>query len=660
MPKNIFAILIVTLLGMKALAQEVLTIPTYNPAVAKQYLLKKSASFPAATESLTLPFYDDFSVISVYPSPARWADSNALVNTDYAKFPPTIGVATLDAIDKTGKLYANAGQFPFNADKLTSLPIRLDSIFAPAIKALTASDSIYLSFYYQPQGRGLMPSTKDSLILEFHSPTEFDTIVTASGTSIEPVWRGIWSSAGGVPVDTFAVSEKQYFRQVLIPILDSRYFKNGFQFRFRNIASLANSFVPDWQSNGDQWNIDAVWLNTGRFLHDTIIKDVAFAGNAPSMLRTYQSMPFDQYRKEWLNEIKDSLEIDIASLDNVPRNISYIYTMRKNSLEPFATYDGGNYNIFPYLATGYSTYKPFARPPVVSPFPPGTDEKVVFHIIHSITSDTDPLYQTNDTISFDQVFSNYYAYDNGTAEAGIGINGAAGSYAIKFELNIADTLRGMQIYFNQVKTATNQNMIDLLVWNDALGKPGQVIKTLNDVIPLYTNGVNELGTYWFETPLSVDETTFPSLIFYIGWTQSSIDNLNVGLDRYTDSHDKRFYNVDGTWQMSSPMNYGSLMFRPVIGLANPVGISHVTENQQILIQPNPVSDGKLFIGLPEAWKDIQDQNFAISIFSATGSRVLSSIFSPQLDVSKLAPGFYFVVLTDETSGNKVIGKLVVR
>jgi len=660
MTKNTFGIFLITILGLSATAQEILTIPTYNPSVAAQYQLKKSVANSIAPESLTLPFYDDFSVISIYPSPARWADSNALINTDYAKYPPTIGVATLDAIDKTGKLYANAGQYPFNADKLTSLPIRLDTIFVPEKKALTSSDSVYFSFYYQPQGRGLMPAKKDSLILEFHSPVEFDTIVTVSGTSIEPVWRGVWSSAGGIPVDTFAVSSKQYFRQVLIPIIDSRYFKNGFQFRFRNIASLANSFVPDWQSNGDQWNIDAIWLNTGRNLHDTIIKDVAFADNAPSMLRNYQSMPFDQYRKEWIDEIKDTLDIAIANLDNVPRNISYTYDIRKNSLNPFTSYDGGSYNIFPYLTAGYSTYKPFARPPVISPFPPGTDEKVVFHIIHSITSNLEPLYQTNDTIQFSQVFSNYYAYDNGTAEAGIGINGAAGSYAIKFELNKADTLRGIQIYFNQVKTGTNQNMIDLMVWNDALGKPSQVIKTMNDVIPLYTNAVNELSTYWFGTPLSIDETTFPSLIFYIGWTQASIDNLNIGLDRYTDSHDKRFYNVDGTWQMSSPMNYGSLMFRPVIGLANPVGINHVTENQQLFIQPNPVTDGNLFIGLPESWKNIPDRNLAISIFSATGSRVHSDMFSPQLDVSKLVPGFYFVVLTDDTNGNKATGELVIR
>src|SRR5674476_351116 len=107
MTKHLFAILILILFNISAIAQEMLTMPAYNPAVAKQYQLKRSAAISA--EALTLPFYDDFSEISVFPSPLRWADSSAFVNTDYAKFPPSIGVATLDALNKQGALYPNAG-----------------------------------------------------------------------------------------------------------------------------------------------------------------------------------------------------------------------------------------------------------------------------------------------------------------------------------------------------------------------------------------------------------------------------------------------------------------------------------------------------------------------------------------------------------------------
>lgn len=659
MTKNILALFISALLGLTVAGQEVLTTPSYNPSVANGIRSLKTVN----ASSITLPFYDDFSVISVYPSPLRWVDEFAFVNTDYAKFPPSIGVATFDALDETGNLYPNAGPNPFNADNLTSLPIRLDSIFAPVQRAISRSDSIYLSFYYQPQGRTISPpSKKASLLLEFHSPGEFDTIVSATGTVIEPHWREIWSDEGGIQVDTFAKQNNQYFKQVLIPVSSENdsilYYKNGFQFRFRNIAALAGNSQPDWRNNGSHWNIDVVWLNTGRSLHDTILKDVAFGDMAPSMLAEYQSMPFRQYRANFLNELKENINIAIANLDNQNQNVSYRYDVSKNSNSAFTSYDGGSYTISPFITNGYTDYKPFAEPPVNFFFPISNEEKVVFHIIHTLTPDPNPLFRSNDSIQFDQMFSNYYAYDNGTAEAGIGINGAAGSYAVQFKLNEADTLRGMQIFFNPVIGGTNQ-LIDLQVWNDAAGKPGQIIKSLNGVTPVYTESLNELNSFLFEEPLKIDPVSFPGLIFYVGWTQSSVENLNIGLDRYNDSHKKRFYNVDGNWEMSSEINYGSLLLRPIVGLANPLGIEKPRETDKLNFHPNPVTEGTLFIELPQSWQQTAN-SINLHILSANGRLVISDTYSGPVNVSSLAPGFYMVILTDTQSGQKASGKVIIK
>ena len=663
MTKNIFAILLITFIGISATAQEMLTIPAYNPAVARQNQLKSTSVNPP--DVIKLPFYDDFSVISVYPSPLRWADRYAFVNTDYAKYPPSIGVATLDALDDKGALYAGAGSNPFEADNLTSLPIRLDSVFTPSKRALTRSDSVYLSFYYQPQGRSISPpSSKASLILEFHSPGDYDSVFSEKDTVVTPHWREKWSTFGGIQVDSFASPNKRYFRQVLIPlngILDSSlYFKNGFQFRFRNLATLSGNSLPDWRSNGSQWNIDVVYLNYGRKIHDTIMEDVAFADLAPSMLVNYESMPMRQYAKNFDTEMKDTLSITIANLDNKNRNRTYKYNISKNSLAPFAYYNGEPYTIGPYLTDGYVTYRPWARPPVNVFFPVSDEENVVFHIIHTLSPDPDPLFRSNDTIRFDQVFKNYYAYDNGTSEAGIGINGAQGSYAVQFKLNVEDTLRGMQIYFNPVIGATNQKIIDLQVWNDSNGKPGQIIKTLGGITPVYTENLNEFNSYWFETPLLIDASVFPGLRFYIGWSQTTLENLNVGFDRYKDSYTKRFFNVDGNWQMSDSANYGSLMMRPIVGPVNPLGINKTSAVEHLSIRPNPVTDGNLIIQLPESWKNNAAHNLDINIFSVTGSLVLSETFNNPVNVSSLTPGFYMVILTDKDKGIKATGKLIIR
>lgn len=666
MTKNIFAILSFLLVGISASAQEILTNPFYNAAVAKQHSIKSVEANKNST--ITLPFYDDFSVKSVFPSSLRWADKYAFVNTDYAKYPPSIGVATLDALNDKGSLYSGAGPNPFDADILTSLPIRLDSIFAPVKRPITKADSVYLSFYYQPQGRSISPPSENAaLILEFHSPG--DSVVSASGTTMEPRWIERWSTKGGVQVDEFAKPDNKYFRQVLIPLVrpsqagatdSAMYLQNGFQFRFSNIATLAGNSQTDWRSNGSQWNIDVVYLNYGRKINDTIMEDVAFAEIAPSMLINYEAMPMRQYAKKFDNEMRDTLSISISNLDTNNRNRTYKYSISKNSLPAFTSYNGEPYTISPYVTDGYVKYKPWSRPPVNVFFPVSTEENVVFHITHYLSPDPNPLFRSNDTIRFEQIFTNYYAYDNGTSEAGIGINGAAGSYAVQFKLNDADTMRGMQIYFNPVVSGINQQLIDLQVWNDANGKPGEIIKTLSGVTPVYTGNLNEFSTYWFDEPLIINPTQFPGLRFYIGWSQSSLENLNVGFDRYKDSHTKRFFNVDGTWRMSDSANYGSVMLRPIVGPENPLETGKPKAAEHLSIQPNPVTDGNLIIMLPESWTSNNINSLNISILSVTGSQVISESFRNPVNVKALSPGLYMVILTDRNSGLRATGKLIIR
>lgn len=666
MTNKFFAILLLFLSSLAGFAQESILLPAYNPVVAKQFEINKNSLKAAKveTDTIALPFYDDFSKKSVYPSQELWTDNYTFINNDFAKFPPTIGVATFDALDESGAIYSGGGPNPFDADYLTSRPIRLDSVFSPSPKALSINDKVYLSFYYQPQGRSVSPPSKNaSLLLEFHSPGDNDTIDNGSTIEIIERWNEVWAASGGIKIDSFAKPDNRYFRQVLIPLThesDTIYFKKGFQFRFRNIATLAGNSQSDWRNNGSNWNIDAVRLDLNRSENDTAIYDVAFAEPATSMLKSYESMPFRQYRKNFLNEMKENLNISISNLDNEPQNKVYRYDVRKNSQAPFKEYDGGSYNIEPFLTSGYSTFPAFATPPVNFFFPVSNEEKVVFHIIHTLTPDANPAYRYNDSTQFDQLFSNYYAYDNGTAEAGVGINGAAGSYAVQFKLNEADTLRGIQIFFNQVISGANQKLIDMNVWNDAFGVPGQVVENISGVTPLYTGSLNEFTTYWFENPVIVNAVDFPGLIFYIGWSQTFIENLNVGLDRRTDSHTKRFFNVDGNWQNSDSINYGSLMLRPIIGPVNPLGSGNENESAELRIYPNPVTNGMLNIDLPQSWKNLQHRAMKVNIFSANGSLVLADQFKTSTNVSALSGGLYFVVVTDIAKGKQLKGKILVR
>ena len=196
----------------------------------------------------TLPFYDDFSESNRYPDSCKWIDRNAFVNSGFPLHPVTRNAATLDVLDAQGQVYNFAISNPFIAEYLTSTTIRLDSVFDPEPRALTPADSVYLSFYYQPQGNGLAPETNDSLVLEFGIPNEFDT-----------TWHHIWSAPGQTLAQFLQENDSNYFKQVMIPITDLNYFKSSFFFRFYNYASIANSTQPTSRGNEDHWNIDMAW-----------------------------------------------------------------------------------------------------------------------------------------------------------------------------------------------------------------------------------------------------------------------------------------------------------------------------------------------------------------------------------------------------------------
>ncbi len=147
MKRFFFLSILMLLLAGTIGAQEVLTGLQVNPQVKKkaaQMKMGREESVP-----LLLPFFDDFYRASVYPDPKLWSDADAFISNDYAVFPPTIGVATLDAIDDLGRLYEDASPFPYKADFLTSQPIRLDSVFSPVPRKITRADSVFFSFYYR-------------------------------------------------------------------------------------------------------------------------------------------------------------------------------------------------------------------------------------------------------------------------------------------------------------------------------------------------------------------------------------------------------------------------------------------------------------------------------------------------------------------------------
>ena len=171
--KILTVIVLAFILGYNSFSQEYLSTFSYSIESKKNIETRKSES------TLRLPFFDDFTETETYLDAAKWQNRRVLVNSGFPLFPTNYNAATLDALDESGKVYYHASSSPFVADSLISKPI---SLVDENGEKLSPADSLYFSFYYQPQGNGDAPESTDSLVLMFGYVIdtfriEYDTIL---------------------------------------------------------------------------------------------------------------------------------------------------------------------------------------------------------------------------------------------------------------------------------------------------------------------------------------------------------------------------------------------------------------------------------------------------------------------------------------------------
>ncbi|MEJ5266659.1 MAG: T9SS type A sorting domain-containing protein [Bacteroidales bacterium] len=568
------------------------------------------------TQSLDLPFYDDFSNSFIYPDSSKWIDKYAFINNTYAKKTINIGVATLDAINQFGEVYPYLPSYSSAiADKLTSRPIKLNVV---------PEDSVYLSFYYQAGGYGNNPELKDSLVLQFKAP------------DIE--WTSVWHAAGGYSTDTFKL--------VMIPISDTRWLVDGFQFRFLNYASVSTNYEPSWISNCDHWHIDNVYLDTARNWFDTLPNDAAFVTNFTSMIKDFESIPWHHYKSLSNKQaiIKDTLYFEYnnsfpTDVLNINRKFEIVDLYSGNTLA--AEYDD-NENIQPLSTIKYAK-------PVNFVYNSTSEDSANFIIKGFLGTDVIQqrnIFRWNDTIRYHQKFYNYYAYDDGTAEKGYGISGvntAYSSLAYRFTPLMPDTLRGVFIYFNHVMNNGNQKYFYLTVWSHKNGFPGDTLIRMEGVRPEFNDEINGFVYYTLSRPIYIDTT------FYIGWTKTTDDMLNCGFDVNNIANQNLFVNITGEWQQSQIP--GAIMIRPVFGYEPAMTVVSPTTSS-FAIYPNPARD-VIFI-------DTEKEFEYIEIFDINSRIVLKQKFAQNLDISTLENGIYFVMLTSKNKSGSVQKLFITR
>ncbi|HOC48772.1 MAG: T9SS type A sorting domain-containing protein [Bacteroidales bacterium] len=593
-------LLLAAVLTLDVSGQEVITGLIRNRQVSDAFRPASVLKGATAEEPVPLPFSDDFTGDSIFPSVTRWADLQAFINNTYSVRQPSAGIATLDCLDERGLLHEGASQAVFPADRLTSRTIDLE--YQP-------SDSIFLSFLFEAGGVADLPEAGDSLTLSFWAPEE-------------QKWYSIWQATG---------EATNGFNMVIIPVTDTRYLMKGFRFMFTGHASLAGVISePSQAGNADHWNIDHVLLDKGRSVHDTVLRDVALTLPPRSLVKEYEAMPWRHFRQAYLSAMSPVAPVKYRNNDTIVRNVTRHVTITDMSDNTVVRdFDAGAANAQPLSDVSYNAPLLYTYNTTAS-----ADTAQFMVTISLITDDFDP--KQNDTLRYIQKFSDYFAIDDGTAEAGYGINGQGSNNAmaaLRFRSFLPDSVTGISFCFNDAYDNANQRAFDIMVWADVNGRPGALLGSSDGPVASPAGEINGFVTYMFDTPVRVTDN------FWIGWRQNSEKFLNAGLDLNTAPAGRQYFHLSGIWQESQAP--GIIMMRPVMKGS---GIPNSSDNGTLInnlfsIYPNP-TDGLVTLVPAEGAPD----DFTIDVISSSGAVVMSPGNPKRPDLSRLAAGNYMLLI----------------
>ncbi len=479
-------------------------------------------AYRTQSDTLELPFIDDFSSAFIVPDQRLWEDRKVYINNSFVKLSITTGVATFDGLDEQGDAYdLSTPSGRGEADKLTSRPINL--------AGRNISDSLYLSFFYLPKGLGEQPDFNDSIVLQFKEN---------NGN-----WQQVWGKKG---------YQDSVFRRILVPVNNQQWLYKGFQFRFVAFGSLAG--------NMDHWHLDYVYLAAGRNRNDTLFQDISWATSPSNPLKRYTIMPWGQFAhqpSDWIDTAVWVTSRNLGNIANATFGFNARFTKPAGSIfqnQPVVAYN------YPRDTTFRIRFNPLAG---TLPLPPVSSDSVQLSLKYYITINPD-IVKRNDTTERNLLFTNRYAYDDGIPEYSYGLNAQNGQIAYKFILSKPDSLRGIDMLFVQNSFPVVSELITLKVWSSipepGTGKGENLLyqKTFQRV--RYMDSLNQFVSYAFDSALAVTDS------FYVGWQQGTNKLLNLGIDYSNDATDRMFVNVGGGWSRS--VIRSAWCIRPIVGGPN--------------------------------------------------------------------------------------------
>ncbi|HMN90302.1 MAG TPA: T9SS type A sorting domain-containing protein [Saprospiraceae bacterium] len=577
-------------------------------------------------DTLRLPIMDDFSYTGPVPDRRYWLDRDVFINNDMAENPPSFGVATFDGLNAKGTPY---GDGYGESDRLTSKNIDLRN-----------TGDTWLTYWLQRRGLGDRPEPQDSVVVEFKE---------ASGR-----WRRMRSHEGAPISQPNTADEPFRFHRIQVP---PEFKYNGFQFRFRNYSDRTGIL--------DTWHLDYVRLDDN-FI-DSIFNDVAFTRHPNFILKRYSSMPWRHFKANVEGELRSDLHAGVwnhadTRLNVGPSSVRLFENYSNRQIFMVTLFNGETVNVDngrPLSFTFQFNGDPTGFPSIVQSYtdamkdPAGVFddfEQLQFRMTYALSNTPIAGYEAvgrNNTVNRDNIFENYFAYDDGTAEAGlIAQNGV--QVAVEFQSNIEDSLRAIRFHFPHTTTDISTQALNIRVWI------GNLKPTPDYELPFqqayYANAffdtLQGFTTYVFEQPIYL-----PAGKFYVGWQQATPCDgtrcIPVGYDRNSpQGKDFMFRNLGTGWQ-PFPIAFlpGSIMIRPIVGNTTP---PPTTDTDEVIVPeatfrlfPNPTREVLQIMLSTGAYSD-----FRYEVINALGNRMATGVLQERLLINNLPAGVYFLKILD--------------
>ncbi|GAB4337450.1 MAG: hypothetical protein OHK0038_15870 [Flammeovirgaceae bacterium] len=586
---------------------------------------------------IELPFFDDFSKhLNGQPDTALWkANSGVYVNNGLAFTPPTVNTASFDGLDYQGNPY------DFSKEQLIGRTDSLVSHYFDLFR-IGSGNQLVFEFYWQAEGLGELPDATDSLMLQGYRYINDSTYR----------WETLWSVNGD--------SAKIYpikFRKERVLMKDAEYFHPNFKFKFQSVGRQSGSY--------DHWHLDYVLVYVlGK---DNPLKriDIAMGVIPNPVFGEYTAMPasiFFQNPAEYLTDTLFTTIHNVSDTINVvtPRCIAkeLISGVQLAELETIAISENGEDKFQDDAFIGQVNEDGKRRGErlsllalnenIANQIPKGDSAKIVYQFIVEAGEKNELIpTRNNDTLTVIAQLKDFWAYDDGEAEYGIGINQRFGKLAYQYFTPKKDTLTHIDIAFPKLGINLANENFNLLVWSklDTLDETKSILLHRQNSGFSYSNSRNAFTRIELNNPIVVEGE------YFIGFEQLGDLMLVVGYDKNTKSGSHIFYNVSSKWERNYNFE-GSMMMRPVFQKKDIINGLEDDWVSELKFYPNPTTDFLKIEG-----KNLQKAD----ILDLTGKILFTHSFitsDDNINVSSLRNGIYFVRIFSE-KGWIVSKKLII-